>query len=72
MIYCYVITHRVKDYPGKAVLRRHLLVDGEVVPDGNPLVIADSVEKARAFLPPGVVSMPLVEQDDPSIAEWWM
>lgn len=67
----YVITFNTRDYPGRAVLRRHVWKGLDLVADFPPLAVGASVEAVRAFLPPRLEQLRLSPQDDPVIAEAW-
>ena len=68
----WVIYRHPSDYPGKWVLRgQDAMRDGTVRPHGK-LVVADSLEAARAWLPPGLDLMQRHPADDPAIYETWL
>ncbi|MES2460583.1 MAG: hypothetical protein V4671_08355 [Armatimonadota bacterium] len=61
------------DYPGRFVVRRWEVSgpDGRAVPD-QECVLADSLEEARAAVPPGLRNLGRYPQDDINIAETWL
>lgn len=68
----FTIYNSPKDYPGKFVVRRWWIGDG---PDPQPtgdFVLADSLDEAREFVPPGLVCFMRSETDDPVIVETWL
>lgn len=67
----FVITLNTRDYPGQAVLRRHVWRDGSFVPDWTPLAVGQTVDQVRHFLPPDVKQIPLGPEEDPVIKEWY-
>jgi hypothetical protein len=58
------------EHPGKHVVRRHELPMKTPEPLSEQL--ADSLEAARALLPPGVVKANRSEREDPVVVEIWM
>lgn len=61
------------DAPGLYVVRGFTIVPGaDAVPDADPLLITDSLERARAALPPGLHNLGRDPSDHPSIAETWI
>lgn len=70
----YVITHRTKDYGERFVVRRQLLpVDGSPgLAAAIPLAVVDSLELARAAIPPSHSwRVERVAEDDVVIVESW-
>lgn len=67
----YVVTRGTSDYPDDFVLRRHVMMDGDLVADYRPLAIARTLEDIRKLLPPDVRRFEPWDADDPVIAEWW-
>jgi len=64
-----------KDFPYRYVVRAWTVREGEgeAVPDPRPLVVADSLEEARAAVPPGSDHLLRRERDDdPCIVESWI
>lgn len=68
----YTITSRPSDYPGLVVVRRHLIRDGAVVADADPLAVAPTLEEARRSLPADVFNVGRQAEDDPVILESWI
>lgn len=69
---CYVITHKTKDFGDKYVVRISRITAGSVIPDKEPHAVCDSLESARAAVPPGLMLFPRDAKDDPVIVENWM
>lgn len=59
------------DYPGRWVVRRARVYAGAVVPEATPVAVTDTLEAARAAIPPGLFRQPRYPEDDPVIAEVW-
>lgn len=70
----FTIYEKPKDYPDKFVVRRWAVVRGQPnpVPDPKAWAVTDSLEQARASLPPGLVCIDRYAQDDPVIVETWV
>lgn len=69
----WVVYENPSDYPGKFVVREWRAGD----PQTNyarvaPTVVCDSLEAARAAVPPKKVCIGRCEQDDPCIVEVWL
>lgn len=61
------------DYPGRFVVRRWVIVPGlPLQSDPEPLAVVDTLEAARAAIPPGLCCLPAWEDDDPVIVEVWL
>ncbi|HEX8868383.1 MAG TPA: hypothetical protein VF821_22175, partial [Lentzea sp.] len=59
-----------RDYPNKYVLRPHYVTrEGSTV---GAAVVTESLEQARARVPPGCHFFPRMLGDDPVIVECWM
>ena len=67
----WVIYERPKDYPQGFVARRWLIAAGEPRPTSVAFV-ADTLEGARAQLPPGLFRMDRQPDDEPQIVEVWL
>ena len=69
----YAIYDHPSDYPNNFVVRRWEVVRGVPVamPCGNP-VLTETLEAARAVVPPGFVNIGRFENDDPVILEVWI
>ncbi len=62
-----------RDYPDKFVARAHIV--GRCKDQSGPttaVVIADTLDAVRAQLPPGLIRMPRLRDDDPVIVETWL
>lgn len=71
---CWTVYFNPSDYPGKHVVRRFnlgLSTGCPVKPTGDVLV-ADSLEEARALIPYGLLCFPRAFKDDIVIVECWM
>lgn len=68
----YTVTHGVSDYPGKYVVRMHVVAKGGRDEIGPVIAIEDSLEAVReAIAPLGLFCSPRVPQDLPVIVESW-
>ena len=67
----YVVTANPSDYPGQYVLRRHVPVAGELVPDLVPAAVSPDLEVVRAAVPSGMRRITPIGADDPIILEWY-
>ena len=69
----YVVYENPSDYPGKFVVRRwpNTLVSPPI-PDPVPLIVCDSLEVARAVVPPYAVCLQRSPDDDPAVREVWL
>jgi hypothetical protein len=65
----FVIYHSPKDYPGKYVVRLWLV--GHGFGPTNFAEQFETLEGARAFVPPGLICMTRNPADDPVIVETW-
>lgn len=68
----YTIYANPLDFPGKFVVRRHVVEAGHSVPDVMPMVVADNLEGAREVLPPGSWCLGREPGDDQKIVESWI
>lgn len=70
----YVVYHNPKDYPGKWVVRKWLVCQGEKepLPDHIPVVVADSKTTALGKIPMGMHCIPRFPDDDPCVVEVWL
>jgi hypothetical protein len=71
-LWLWAIYEHPKDYPGKYVVRRCV-----VVPEGPrhaliPDLVCDTLEEARGGMPPGLFNLGRKEADDPVIVETWI
>jgi hypothetical protein len=60
------------DAPGVYVVRGFTITSGESIPDPDPTAVVDSLDEARAALPPGLYSLGREPSDHPSIVETWI
>lgn len=68
----WTVYRRPRDFPGQFVVRRHfVLEDGSTRPDADA-ILAETLEAARAALPPGLVNLGRMAADDPVITEVWI
>lgn len=72
MIYQYVIYDHPADFPDHWVVRRWAIGRGTLVPDPEPLGVANTLEAARWLLPEGLMLMPNPGETEPTIVEVWM
>lgn len=70
MLAIWTVCVNTTDYPGKFVARAHYVGDGTSV--GLRVLQADTLAGLRKLLPPGLVMMPRLPDDDPVIVETWM
>ena len=68
----YTIYRNPRDYPGKFVLRASSIFPGRVVPDDEPMRVADTLADARCALPRGLINSGRQPTDDPVIVETWL
>jgi hypothetical protein len=70
----YAIYYNPKDYPGKYVVRRWAIQEGnpEPVPDKDPMAVVDGLSEARKAVPAGLVRIQPHPEDDPVIVESWI
>ena len=69
----FVVYENPSDYPGQFVVRRwgNCIVP-DARPDPMPLIVADSLNVARAAIPPWAVCLQRCDEDDPAIREVWL
>ncbi len=67
----YVIYDHPSDYPNHWVVRQHL-VNGLWSSISAIGIVCNTLEEARAQIPPYLVCLPRVEDDDPVIVESWI
>jgi hypothetical protein len=67
----WVITHNPRDYPGKYVVRPHIVTRGWSAPGQHAEVFA-TLEEARAYVPRGCHFFPRDPSDDAVVVESWM
>lgn len=69
----YVIYHNARDYPGKYVVRGVTIRRRDIQPDGEPLAVVDTLDQARAAIPPAAdVCITRSDNDEPQIVETWI
>lgn len=68
----YTVYNKPLDYPDHFVVRRFRVVAKAVVPDPEPLVVADTLIAARQAIPAGLFCLTRNEDDDPYIVETWL
>lgn len=67
-----VIYEDPTDFPGRFVVRAHV-VDGQGTrPKPDPEAIVDTLEQARKSVPFGKVNLGRMPEDDPKIVEVWL
>lgn len=71
-LWMYTITDSPSDYPGKFVVRAHLVTMAGSRPAAAPLAVASSLDAARARLPPGLTNLGRYDGDEPHILETWV
>lgn len=70
----WVVYESPKDFPGKFVTRRWLVLPGceKPQPDRDPVAVCDTLEEARAAVRPGSVRLERHDLDDACIVEVWL
>jgi len=69
----FAIYHNPKDYPGRFVVRRWLILPGgDIQPDPEPLAVTFTLEWARLEVPGNCWRLERHDMDDPCIVEVWM
>lgn len=67
----WTITYNTADFPGRYVVRGHDIGAGASRPHAMPLAVCDTLEQARAEVPPGLLCTARDPSDDPVIVESW-
>ena len=67
----YTIYHNPSDYPGKYVMRPSTIGERGLLTLGDA-VVSDTLEEARATVPPFLFNLGRMRGDDPVIAEVWV
>ena len=67
----YVVYNKPKDFPNNVVVRRWIILAGQVK-RGDLIGVADDLEKARLLLPEGLHNLGRYMEDDPCIEEVWI
>lgn len=68
----YVIYRNPTDHPGKFVVRIQFASAGSIQAAAQPLVICETLEEARAAIPPGLYNLGREAGDEPQIYEAWV
>lgn len=68
----YTVYHNPLDYPGKFVVRQHLIGKNTVEAFQEIFCIGDSLEEVRNKIPLGLVLIPRSPEDEKQIVESWM
>lgn len=69
----YAIYKNPRDYPGKFVTRRWVVLPGgEVRADSDPRTVANNIAGARAAVPRGSILLNRHPLDDACIVEVWL
>jgi hypothetical protein len=68
----WTITRNPKDFPGKYVVHGHDVHAGFTKPHYEPLAVVNSLDEARAALPPGLYNLGRKPDDEPQIVESWV
>jgi hypothetical protein len=70
----FVVYNSPDDYPGKYVLRRWWVKQGEPEPvsDPAPVIVATSLSDVRAAVPFGLYCVPRAPNDEPCVHEVWL
>jgi hypothetical protein len=69
----YVVYRHPRDYPGKWVVRLWWVgKPGELEAAVEPSIVADTLEEARAIVPPYLERLRRKPGDDPVIYETWL
>lgn len=68
----FVLTANPSDYPGKYVVRRQRVSAGQIVTSPDPEIVSDTIEQARAVIPPDMVNVGRQPGDDLVIVEVWI
>lgn len=68
----YTIYQSPSEFPGKFVIRKWTLVNGEPAPEKKPLAVCSSLEEARMRLPAWLKNIGREPKDDPVIVETWL
>ena len=69
----YVIYDHPKDYPEHYVVRRQVIRGGQIIPDANPMLVTEDLEKIRQGMKRlGLTRLVRRTDDDPVIVETWL
>lgn len=67
----WTIYNNPSDYPGKFVVRRMTILGG-IHRDPEPAAVVDTLEEARAAVPPSLMRIDRHPNDEPQIVECWL
>jgi hypothetical protein len=71
----FTVYENPRDYPGRFVVRRFEVSADTVQPDALAVVIANTLDQARAAIRrehPGAIRLPRADGDEPQIVESWI
>lgn len=71
----YTIYFNPRDFPGRYVVREFFVASAtgfSPIPNPTPLAVVDTLEQARAALPPGLANINRYIEDEPQIVETWL
>lgn len=71
-MWLYIIYRNPSDYPGQYVVRRQFADAKGVIIEAVPLVVTESLDIARAALPPGLHNIGREAGDERAILEVWI
>ena len=75
MLFTWTIFETPRDFPGKFVVRSfatNAAPPYDPIPAPHPAAVVDTLEEARAALPPGLAMIPRSPEDDAVIVETWL
>jgi hypothetical protein len=73
MLTTWTIYRNPSDFPGKWVVRMSEIVPGTPAPMPRPeCAVCETLDQARAAVPPGLFCLPRFPADDPVIYEVWI
>lgn len=68
----FTIYRNPSDFAGKYVVRRVCIGPVGFRHDSEPLAVVDTLQEARAAIPPGLYNLGRAVEDDPVIEEVWL
>jgi NAD-dependent SIR2 family protein deacetylase len=69
----WTVYHNPTDFPGKFVVRRHVIFHGQTEPQATTEhFVADSLDEIRRMVPQGLVRLARFDEDDAKIVEVWL
>ena len=69
----YTIFSNPRDFPDKYVVRGWAVIQGgRILQDAAPLAVRNTLQEARAALPPNMCRLSRAHDEDPVIVEVWM